>query len=91
MEEKNILNLIYEAQIEEFDKNIMEINKKLDEEMSNDETIKKYIEKFNEFDKDLFDKYNEKIEDKYFKKISEYNKFFYTKGFKDGFNFYMHI
>ena len=86
--EKDIIDIIYQAQEEEVDKILKEINKKLKDQL--------YDIEFDEFIKDSSDK--EKLEevfcnleDNYNMKIAEYNTELYKLGFIDGINFMLSI
>lgn len=86
--EKDIIDIIYQAQEEEVDKILREINKKLKDQL--------YDIEFDEFIKDssIKEKLKEifyNLEDNYNIKITEYNKELYRLGFVDGINLMLNI
>ena len=83
MKEKDIIELIYNAEEKILDEKIKTANKKTKEKIKdiNLEKILENTSKPNELKKAL-----EKIEENYSIKIAEYNKEFYKQGFRDGVN-----
>ena len=80
---KNIIELIYQAEEKTLDEKIRQNNKKVKSQIK-DINIKELLEdtsKPNELEKAF-----EKIEENYSIKITEYNKKFYEQGFIDGIN-----
>ncbi len=81
--DKNMIELIYQAEEETLDQRIKQANKKVKNQIK-DINIKELLEdtsKPNELEKAF-----EKIEENYSIKIAEYNKKFYEQGFIDGIN-----
>lgn len=81
--EKNIIEIIYNAEENNIDNIIKQANKKIKEEIKDIE-IEKLL-KDNENSKELKEVL-EKIEDNYNIRITQYNKNMYKKGFIDGVN-----
>ena len=81
--EKNIIEMIYNAEENNIDNIIKQANKKIKEEIKDIE-IEKLL-KDNENSKELKEAL-EKIEDNYNIRITQYNKNMYKKGFIDGVN-----
>ena len=81
--EKNIIEMIYNAEENNIDNIIKQANKKIKEEIK-DISIEKLL-KDNENSKELKEAL-EKIEDNYNIRITQYNKNMYKKGFIDGVN-----
>lgn len=81
--EKNIIEMIYNAEENNIDNIIKQANKKIKEEIK-DISIEKLL-KDNENSKELKEVL-EKIEDNYNIRITQYNKNMYKKGFIDGVN-----
>ena len=81
--EKNIIEMIYNAEENNIDNIIKQANKKIKEEIKNI-SIEKLL-KDNENSKELKEVL-EKIEDNYNIRITQYNKNMYKKGFIDGVN-----
>ncbi len=81
--EKNIIEIIYNAEENNIDNIIKQANKKIKEEIK-DISIEKLL-KDNENSKELKEAL-EKIEDNYNIRITQYNKNMYKKGFIDGVN-----
>lgn len=80
---KNIIETIYQAEEKTLDEKIKEVNKKVKDRIK-DIDIKKLMEetsKPNELKKAL-----ERIEENYSIKIAQYNQEFYNQGFIDGVN-----
>lgn len=83
LDNKNIIEIIYQAEENGLDEIIKEANKKVKGQIK-DINIKKLLEetsKPNELKKSL-----EKIEENYSIKIAQYNQEFYKQGFIDGVN-----
>lgn len=83
MKEKDMIELIYNAEEKILEEKIKDVNKKTKEKIKNInlEKILENTSKPNELKKAL-----EKIEENYSIKIAEYNKEFYKQGFRDGVN-----
>lgn len=80
--EKNIIEIIYNAENSNIDKIVKKVNKDIKEEIK-DINIEKIVEEKNQKKiKEVF----EQIEENYNIRISQYNKEIYKQGFIDGVN-----
>ena len=82
-EEKDIINLIYQAQSEKLDKILKNADEKLKGQLEKIDLEK--IIKSSNYEIELKKVFN-KLEDNYNMKFTEYNKEFYKQGFIDGVN-----
>ena len=82
-EEKDIINVIYQAQSEKLDKILKNADEKLKGQLEKIDLEK--IIKSSNYEIELKKVFN-KLEDNYNMKFTEYNKEFYKQGFIDGVN-----
>lgn len=82
-EEKDIINVIYQAQAEKLDKILKKADEKLKGQLEKID-LEKIINSSN-YEIELKEVFN-KLEDNYNMKFTEYNREFYKQGFIDGAN-----